>query len=132
METIEDKARWYQRDGDDDGTSATAFGAGAEWMQSEMKAYYEAEIAKYKQDLDESRERENIACKAVAEKREEIARLTKWHDPKEPPKPRKQVLVKTDTGNHDVAYYSEVVDGWIANDGIYNTDQIIGWREIHE
>lgn len=57
---------------------------------------------------------------------------TCWHDPKEPPKPRKQVLVKTDTGNHDVAYYSDNVDGWIANDGIYNTDQIIGWREIHE
>lgn len=59
--------------------------------------------------------------------------LTRWRDPKkEMPEHRKQVLVKTDTENHDVAYYSDNVDGWIANDGIYNTAQIIGWREIHE
>jgi hypothetical protein len=59
--------------------------------------------------------------------------LTRWHDPKEEmPEHRKQVLVKTDTENHDVAYYSDNVDGWIANDGIYDTAQIIGWREIHE
>lgn len=59
--------------------------------------------------------------------------LTRWRDPKkEMPEHRKQVLVKTDTENHDVAYYSDNVDGWIANDGIYNTAQIIGWREIQK
>ena len=63
----------------------------------------------------------------------ENAELTRWHDPKEElPEHRKQVLAKTDTENYDVAYYSDNVDGWIANDGIYNTAQIIGWREIHE
>ena len=63
----------------------------------------------------------------------EHAELTRWHDPKEElPEHRKQVLAKTDTENYDVAYYSDNVDGWIANDGIYNTAQIIGWREIHE
>ena len=63
----------------------------------------------------------------------ERAELTRWHDPNEEmPEHRKQVLVKTDTENHDVAYYSDNVDGWIANDGIYNTAQIIGWREIHQ
>ncbi|WP_289110398.1 hypothetical protein [uncultured Alistipes sp.] len=61
------------------------------------------------------------------------AELTRWYHPNEEmPEHRKQVLVKTDTENHDVAYYSDNVDGWIANDGIYNTAQIIGWREIHE
>ena len=69
----------------------------------------------------------------IAGAKEEHKLLTRWHDPKEEmPEHRKQVLVKTDTGNHDVAYYSDNVDGWIANDGIYNTAQIIGWREIHE
>lgn len=61
------------------------------------------------------------------------AELTRWYSPrKELPEHRKQVLVKTGTENYDVAYYSDNVDGWIANDGIYNTAQIIGWREIHE
>lgn len=138
METIEDKARWYQREGDGDGTSATAFEAGAEWMQSEMKAYYEAEIAKYKQDLDESREREKIAYKAVAEKREEITRLTRWNDPQEElPQERRDVEVKTDKGKVSVCNMSLDERGrrfWNVSrtDYMIPDANIIGWREIHE
>lgn len=138
MGTIEDKARWYQKEGDGDGTSATAFEAGAEWMQSEMKAYYEAEIAKYKQDLDESRERENIACKAVAEKRKEIARLTRWNDPKEElPEYAEVVEVKYKAlGKIMISTVCRLGDGnsWYIDgtDRCINPLSIIGWREIHE
>ena len=76
---------------------------------------------------------EQLEAIFIAGAQSEHAELTRWHDPKEEmPEHRKQVLVKTDTENHDVAYYSDNVDGWIANDGIYDTAQIIGWREIHE
>ena len=77
--------------------------------------------------------RDDLARAYAAGAKAQHEELARWNDPKEEmPEHRKQVLVKTDTGNHDVAYYSDNVDGWIANDGIYNTDQIIGWREIHE
>lgn len=92
METIEERAKEYAKIGttlfmespEEDGIYwddlARAYTAGAKSEHDMLTAHYEAEVAKYKRDLDESREREKIACKAVAEKREEIARLTKWNE----------------------------------------------------
>lgn len=36
MKTIEERARDYQRSDEDDGTTATAFQNGAEWMRKEL------------------------------------------------------------------------------------------------
>lgn len=116
---------------------ARAYAAGAKEEHDELTVHYEAEIAKYKQDLDESRERENIACKAVAEKREEITRLTRWRDPKEElPDDDRDVLVKTTLcGRYCIAFYK--ANGarnyhWHENNGALDDDMVIGWREIHE
>lgn len=116
---------------------ARAYAAGAKEEHDELTVHYEAEIAKYKQDLDESRERENIACKAVAEKREEITRLTRWRDPKEElPKDDSDVLVKTTLcAEYRIAFYK--ANGarnyhWHENNGAFDDDMVIGWRPIHE
>lgn len=103
-----------------------------------LKAGYEAEIAKYKCDLDESREREKIACKAVAEKREEIARLTKWNNPKEVlPREHQDVEVKTDKGkvsvcNMDIDERGRRFWNVSRTDYMIPDVNIIGWREIPE
>lgn len=98
-----------------------------------LKTGYEAEIAKYKRDLDESREREKIACKAVAEKREEIARLTKWNDPKVPPVRGKNVLVKYTVGTDPEEYFTMgSYLGCIWEVDAQIVTHIIGWREIPE
>lgn len=107
-----------------------------------LKAGYEAEIAKYKQDLDESQEREKIACKAVAEKREEITRLTRWHDPKEElPEYIKIVEIKYEAfGKIMMAVAFRLGDLWSSKnkwciDGTracIDHENVIGWREVHE
>ena len=105
-----------------------------------LKTGYEAEIAKYKRELDESREQEKIACKAVAEKREWIAQPTKWNNPFAKDMPKDNVLVKyIAVGYPNNPYYTR---GWREPFGRWNcenklaTDQprfeIIGWRPIHE
>jgi hypothetical protein len=140
METIEEMADAYcrehaQQEGYDAEDVRTAYISGAEHKREELTAHYEAEIAKYKRDLKESRERENIACKAVAEKRDKIARLTKWHDPKEPPEAGRVVLVKRNPSSiipYDLGHIDNDgnwVDSWC---GSPIDDKIIGWREIHE
>lgn len=106
-----------------------------------LKAGYEAEIAKYKRDLDESWEREKIACKAVAEKREEITRLTEWNDPDEElPEYYKVVEIK-----YRISGLSRISIAWISagdaggylwtidgTDVLVNAKHVIGWRPIHE
>lgn len=117
---------------------ARAYAAGAKEEHDELTVHYEAEIAKYKQDLDESWERENIACKAVAEKRKEITRLTRWNDPQEElPQERRDVEVKTDKGKVSVCNMSLDERGrrfWNVSrtDYMIPNANIIGWREIHE
>lgn len=146
MKTIEDEADYYIQDADarmrsckpEDLPTFTeqlkgAFIAGANKVRGRLTAHYEAEIAKYKRDLDESREREKIACKAVAEKREEIARLTKWNDPKVPPVRGKNVLVKYTVGTDPEEYFTMgSYLGCIWEVDAQIVTHIIGWREIHE
>lgn len=108
------------------------------------KARYEAEIAKYKRDLLESMARESIANKVLSNKREEITRLTRWHDPNEEmPDNNHCVLIKISDGQQERIYIgSREGDVWIADGGnSFHADPassigfdgvIIGWREIHE
>lgn len=105
---------------------------------NDPKARYEAEIAKYKRDLVESMARESIANKVLSNKREEIARLTRWHDPKEVlPKEYKDIEVKTDKGKVSVCNMELDEKGrrfWNVSRTNYMIPDvhIIGWREIHE
>lgn len=105
------------------------------------KARYEAEIAKYKRDLLESMARESIANKVLSNKREEITRLTRWHDPKEELpeyykaveiKHRRSGLIRISTAwmsAGDAGGYLWTIDG---TNVLVNAKNVIGWREIHE
>lgn len=104
-----------------------------------LKAGYEAEIAKYKRDLDESWEREKIAKDVIAEKRKEIARLTKWNDPNKPPQHEKRVIVDAVLPNGarfvTGGWYAinEYPQGWSVDiDRVFENVSVIGWREIPE
>lgn len=144
MGTIEEMSRDYQRSDEDDGTTATAFQNGAEWMREQMIAHYEAEISAYKKAVKEGLQRENIAQGIIIEKRKEITRLTKWHDPKEEmPTENLCVLIKTTDGQQERLYIgSREGDTWMADGGcvfVTNPASVIGfdgvvidWREIHE
>ena len=155
MKTIEDEADYYIQDADarmrsckpEDLPTFTeqlkgAFIAGVDKERERLTARYEAEVAKYKRDLDESREREKIACKAVAEKREEIARLTKWNDPKDKmPTEGVCVLCKADAYGDIQSLVLSWEKGlwWTFSAGVCDDEgwhilsgTVIGWREIHE
>lgn len=144
MKTIEEMSRDYQRSDEDDGTTATAFQNGAEWMREELIARHEAEISAYKKAVKEGLQRENIAQSIIVEKRKEITRLTKWHDPKEElPDNNHCVLIKIADGPQERIHIgSREGDVWIADGGnLFHTDPasvigydsvVIGWREIHE
>ena len=140
MKTIEERAteyaHQYRRDvhdlkGERADAAFAAYCQGAEDERKELTAHYEAEIAKYKCDLEESRERENIACKAVAEKRDKIARLTKWHDPNITPDDNKPVIICTSPGIYYIAAYDKQFDYLFTGNGSFYRHEIIGWREIH-
>lgn len=120
-----------QQEGHDIEDVRNAYLSGAEHVHEELTAHYEAEIAKYKCDLEESRERENIACKAVAEKRDKIARLTKWHDPNITPDDNKPVIICTSPGIYYIAAYDKQFGYWFTGNGSFYQHEIIGWREIY-
>lgn len=141
MKTIEEMSRDYQRSDEDDGTTATAFQNGAEWMREQLIAHYEAEISAYKKAVKEGLQRENIAQGIIIEKRKEITRLTKWHDPKEElPEYYKAVEIKHCGSGQttistawlsagDAGGYLWTIDG---TNVLVNAKHVVGWREIHE
>lgn len=150
MIKIEDEADYYIQDADarmrsckpEDLPTFTeqlkgAFIAGANKVRGQLTARYEVEIAKYKRDLNESWEREKIACKAVAEKRKEIALLTKWNNPKDklPPDDR-EVLCMIDCCYNTYLILKHNDLGWwmLASNGgrCVCAFEVIGWREIPE
>ena len=93
MKTIEDEADYYIQDADarmrsykpEDLPTFTeqlrgAFIAGANKVRERLIAHYEVEIKAYQKAVKEGLEREKIAKDVIAEKRKEIARLTKWNE----------------------------------------------------
>lgn len=60
-------------------------------------------------------------------------KLTRWHDPKEPPQDQKHKLIKLD----DCGYTLFATGQWCPDSkrwwgaGIDENSKVIGWREIH-
>lgn len=72
----------------------------------------------------------NAFCMGAASEREE---LTRWNDPKYPPKDDKRVLLKlriayTKKIRYAVGYYYRQI--WFGF--AIGNDKILGWREIHD
>lgn len=103
MKTIEERARDYQRSDEDDGTTATAFQNGAEWMRKELTRWRDP-----KEELPEYVKAVEVKYKAFGK----IMMAVAWR------------LGCLDNGE-DVWY----IDG--TSRRIYH-ENIIGWREIQE
>lgn len=154
MKTIKDEADYYIQDADarmrsykpEDLPTFTeqlrgAFIAGANKVRERLIAHYEVEIKAYQKAVKEGLEREKIAKDVIAEKRKEIARLTKWNDPKEEmPEYYKAVEIKYRRSGlsrisiawfsaGDVGGYLWTIDG---TNVLVNDKNVIGWREIPE
>ena len=60
--------------------------------------------------------------------------LTRWNDPKEPPKHAKQILLKLKDRHFENIFYSvgTFYDGVFNHQFQFQYADIIGWRDIHE
>jgi hypothetical protein len=102
MKTIEERARDYQRSDEDDGTTATAFQNGAEWMRKELTRWRDP-----KEELPEY-------YKVVE---------VKWYG---------SGLIRISTAwlsVGDAGGYLWTIEG---TSRLINVRNILGWREIHE
>lgn len=102
MKTIEEMSRDYQRSDEDDGTTATAFQNGAEWMCKELTRWHDP-----KEELPEYYKA--VEIKHCGSGQTTIS--TAW-------------LSAGDAGG-----YLWTIDG---TNVLVNVKHIIGWREIHE
>lgn len=76
----------------------------------------------------------NCYCAAVEEEHEE---LTKWHDPKEPPKEEYMTILLRFRYNKHIQRYMYCTGFYgsgqfVVGDTKFNADNITGWRYIHE
>lgn len=102
MKTIEEMSRDYQRSDEDDGTTATAFQNGAEWMREEMTRWHDP--------IEETPEPYKVV--EVKYRSSGMIRIsTAWVAP------------------GDAGGYDWTIDG---TNRTINRTKVIGWREIHE
>lgn len=102
MKTIEEIARDYQRSDEDDGTTATAFQNGAEWMRKELTRWHDP-----KEELPQYYNVVEVKWYGSG-----LSRIsTAW-------------LSAGDAGG-----YLWTIEG---TSRLINVRNILGWREIHE